>query len=324
MEKSPAKISIIVPVYRTEAYLPACVQSIRDQSFPDWELILVDDGSPDGCGALCDQLADSDGRIRVIHQANGGVSRARNHGMEEARGELLAFVDSDDRIEPGYLAFLMDLRKESGAPISACGYCEEAAERRFPCRPLPKELLSAPEFLRHALNEANGLCLSVWGCLIPAAFGLRFREDLSYSEDSLFFAQALRKAGRIAYRPDPLYLYNCTREGNTYTRQSLKKLKDAVTSRQEIRTLFAGEDPQLDAELLRVLTDLSLQAVRRADAEGKREEKIELLAGARQLCRSAVREPRIRKKDRLRLALLSLAPVRGAALWEKLRPAKET
>ena len=90
------------------------------------------------------------------------------------------------------------------------------------------------------------------------------------------------------------------------------------------RWIFDGEDPQLDAELLRVLTDLSLQAVRRADAEGKKEEKKELLAGARQLCRSAVREPRIRKKDRLRLALLSLAPVRGASLWEKLRPAKET
>jgi hypothetical protein len=312
------KISIIVPVYKTEAYLEACVQSILAQRFPDWELILVDDGSPDNCGVLCDALAAKDPRIRVIHQENGGVSRARNAGIEAARGEWLAFVDSDDRIEDSYLSFLFGLAEKYQSPMAACGYRELTDPPRTPCRPAPKEELTAEEFMRFALQESNGLCLSVWGCLIPASFGLRFRGDLSYSEDSLFFTEALEKAGRIAYAPEPLYLYNIGREGNTVTRQSLKKHRDGLAARREMAALFAGRDKALDAAFLRIRTDLSLQAVRQAAREGNEAEKKSLLKEARGLCRKAVKESLIGRKDRLRLFLLSLAPVRGAALWERI------
>ena len=96
-------ISVIVPVYKVETYLPTCVDSILSQTFSDFELILVDDGSPDACGAMCDGYAREDSRIRVIHQKNGGLSAARNTGLDIAKGEYVTFVDSDDVIAPDCL-----------------------------------------------------------------------------------------------------------------------------------------------------------------------------------------------------------------------------
>ena len=91
-----AFFSIIVPVYKVEAYLPQCVASVLSQTFSDFELILIDDGSPDGCGALCDRYAREDSRIRVVHKKNGGLSSARNSGLRIASGEAIVFLDSDD------------------------------------------------------------------------------------------------------------------------------------------------------------------------------------------------------------------------------------
>lgn len=98
-QNSSPKISVIVPVYKVEKYLRACIDSILAQTFTDFELILIDDGSPDNCGAICDEYAEKDARIRVFHKENGGVSSARNLGIERSRGEWIAFVDSDDWVE---------------------------------------------------------------------------------------------------------------------------------------------------------------------------------------------------------------------------------
>ena len=100
-KKSP-EISIIVPVYKVEKYLNECIDSILAQTFTDFELILVDDGSPDNCPALCDAAAEKDSRVRVIHQQNKGLSGARNAGINVARGNWLGFVDSDDMIDPTF------------------------------------------------------------------------------------------------------------------------------------------------------------------------------------------------------------------------------
>ena len=94
------QISVIVPVYKVEQYLKRCVDSILHQTFSDLEVILVDDGSPDNCPAMCDELAKADKRIRVIHKENGGLSSARNAGMKIAQGKYIGFVDSDDDVEP--------------------------------------------------------------------------------------------------------------------------------------------------------------------------------------------------------------------------------
>ena len=105
-------ISVIVPVYKVEAYLPRCVDSILNQSFSDFELILVDDGSPDNCGAICDAYAAKDSRIRVIHQKNAKLSAARNAGIDIAEGEWIALIDSDDWIHKDYLKLLLSGAEE--------------------------------------------------------------------------------------------------------------------------------------------------------------------------------------------------------------------
>ena len=101
-------ISIIIPVYNTESYLARCVDSILSQSFIDFELLLIDDGSTDGSGVICDAFADQDGRVRVFHKENGGVGSARNLGIDNAQGEWLYFVDSDDELMPDGLQVLVD------------------------------------------------------------------------------------------------------------------------------------------------------------------------------------------------------------------------
>ena len=124
-------ISIIVPVYNVKNYLEKCLQSICGQTYKNLEIILIDDGSSDGSGELCDLFAQRDGRIKVIHQANAGQSAARNRGLAVAQGEFLGFVDSDDWIEPDMYEFLYHLLKENGADISICShYIETAVKTR--------------------------------------------------------------------------------------------------------------------------------------------------------------------------------------------------
>ncbi|HDV0860284.1 TPA: glycosyltransferase, partial [Enterococcus faecalis] len=115
------KISIIVPVYNVEKYLEKCVRSILAQTFTDFELILVDDGSPDSSGAMCDQFAEQDQRVKVIHKENGGLSDARNAGIEIATGEYLGFVDSDDYIADDMYELLYTNIVKEDADLSICG-----------------------------------------------------------------------------------------------------------------------------------------------------------------------------------------------------------
>lgn len=115
-------VSVIVPVYKVEQYLDKCVQSILDQTFRDFELLLVDDGSPDKCGEMCEAWAKKDSRIRVIHKPNGGLSDARNAGIGQANGDYLLFVDSDDWIEKDMLATLYGLIREADADMACCNF----------------------------------------------------------------------------------------------------------------------------------------------------------------------------------------------------------
>lgn len=114
------KISVIVPVYRVEEYLPKCVESIINQTYKNLEIILVDDGSPDRCGQMCDEYAKEDDRIRVVHKQNGGLSSARNAGLDVATGEYIGFVDSDDYIAPEMYETLYKQIKADGTCLAAC------------------------------------------------------------------------------------------------------------------------------------------------------------------------------------------------------------
>ena len=116
------KVSIIIPVYKVEKYLEKCIQSVINQTYENLQIILVDDGSPDNCGKICDEYAKKDHRIEVIHKSNGGLSDARNKGLEIAKGEYIGFVDSDDYIEADMYEVLYNLLKQYNADVSICNF----------------------------------------------------------------------------------------------------------------------------------------------------------------------------------------------------------
>lgn len=170
-------VSVIVPVYKVEPYLDRCVASILAQTYPNLEVILVDDGSPDNCPALCDAWAQRDARIRVIHKKNGGISDARNVGLDAASGAYISFVDSDDYIAENFIETLM-IYSMSTTPIflPSIGNSSMLTRRRSLLRFLPETLRSfrvlmpsgsflrrIPTHVMHGINYANGNCLTPSG-----------------------------------------------------------------------------------------------------------------------------------------------------------------
>ena len=123
-------ISVIVPVYKAEPFLHRCVESILSQTYTELDVVLVDDGSPDGCPALCDAYAAEDSRVQVVHKANGGLSSARNAGLRAAKGDWIMFVDADDWVAPDMAACLMEAARETEADIAECGYISFFNEAR--------------------------------------------------------------------------------------------------------------------------------------------------------------------------------------------------
>ena len=113
-------ISLIIPIYRVETYLERCIRSVITQSYQNIEIILVDDGSPDRCGEICDRFAKEDPRVKVYHKVNGGLSDARNYGIARSNGVFISFIDADDYIAPNYVAYLYDILMNYDADITCC------------------------------------------------------------------------------------------------------------------------------------------------------------------------------------------------------------
>ena len=160
-------ISVIVPVYNVEKYLDRCVKSILRQTYKDFELILVDDGSPDKCPSMCDEWAKKDKRIHVIHQANQGLSAARNAGIRIAEGEYLTFVDSDDWISQTMLEDLVNLILKNDADISICNFVPTDRMTDIPLRDSYQETVyTQEEFLKIILRVSGNRCIHyAWGKL---------------------------------------------------------------------------------------------------------------------------------------------------------------
>ena len=320
-------ISIIVPVYRTEAWLEKCVRSVLAQTDGNWELILVDDGSPDEAGALCDRLAGEDARIRVIHQKNAGVSAARNRGLDEACGAFAVFLDSDDWVDASYLERLRTWQRESGAELVVCGYTLEdgAAEgsgstAEAPSKPLAEKLLDPEDFLAGALRDENGIILSV--CLgmfrMEAIGSLRFDPSLAYGEDSLFLARVLSRITKVFYDPVPLYHYLVSRDGNTYTELSLSKQESRIRAIEAIADCWKNGE-KVQPLLVKILADLEIAAARLAHEAGDKAAFAIHRKAARSHAAKVQAFPAVSRKDKLRLKLAAASPVAGVNVYKKLK-----
>ncbi len=207
--------SLILPVYNVKQYVERCVQSILAQSFSDYEVILVDDGSTDGSGELCDVLSGRCDRISVLHKENGGLASARNAGMEKAQGEYIWFVDSDDWIEPGSLEILYDYAAREKTDIVKFDYIRvEGTSQPVHCNVTPgvyrEERLE--QLRNRAFLTAGKYVLSVCTHLYRRKFFVQnpptfISERLVGSEDDLFNLEVLAKAESICVIPNTLYNY---------------------------------------------------------------------------------------------------------------------
>jgi len=203
------QISVIVPVYKVEDCLNRCVDSILKQSFSDFELILIDDGSPDQCGAICDEYAKKDNRIVVIHQNNGGLSAARNAGIDWAfansQSEWLTFIDSDDWVHPEYLERLLNAAITQNVSISVCGYVStEGAEPEI----MPDELNVTEWETESFYVKQNVNATVAWGKLYRRECFRAVRYPLGkIHEDEFLTYQILFQFPTLAVIPAPLYCY---------------------------------------------------------------------------------------------------------------------
>lgn len=211
------EISIIVPVYKAEPYLHRCVDSILAQTFTDFELILVDDGSPDNCGAICDEYALTDKRLKVIHQSNCGAAAARNVGIDAAEGAYIAFCDSDDIVSPMWLDRMVRLAGDKVLPIGA--YCEDekqlGTEKKLIVDP-GKEYSRESYYTFNRTGLAGYLCNALYRRDIIDLHHIRLREQHAkgdYNEDLLFALKYIQYIDSIVYTGYSDYLYN-THEGS--------------------------------------------------------------------------------------------------------------
>ena len=209
-------ISVIVPVYKVEPFLHRCVQSILDQTYRDFELILVDDGSPDHCGELCEEYGRLDSRVRVLHQENGGLSAARNAGIDWAfansDSRWLAFVDSDDWVHPAFLQTLYDTAEQTLCKISACGFYRTGGEALPQAQDFSIVSLSADDYYCGQLHD--GVTALAWNKLYHKSLfkGLRYPIGKLH-EDEFTTYRAIYGAGKIGVTPARLYAYYQNPEG---------------------------------------------------------------------------------------------------------------
>ena len=239
-------ISIIVPVYKAEKYLSECIDSVLNQTYENFELILVDDGSPDNSGKICDEYAEKDKRIKVIHKENGGVSSARNAGLDNAQGEYITFVDSDDIVDKQYIELMYNKLVEKSADLCFCHFdrfdentCEEYKET------IPEHLIvdfksdNFVDFASKFFNLKNNIFGSSCRVLYKKSIveTIRFNSKIKISEDLVFILNAIFNSKSICSISNVFYHYriNPTSASRTYKKFFLKS---QMALQKELISLF--------------------------------------------------------------------------------------
>ena len=236
------KVSIIVPVYNVEDYLERCVKSIINQTYRNIEIILVDDGSTDKSGILCDELAKCDGRIQVFHKENGGLSDARNYGIDRAIGEYLLFVDSDDYIHPQMVEALYRAQSQTGADLVTCDYTRELDD----ISKIHIEDYSSLDVKSFGRDEAmnnvslNGIHVMAWNKL----YKKKLFENIRYPkgrihEDEWILHHLLWECEKVAVISEKLYFYTY-RDDSIIGQFSIRNIEDGRYAYED-RVQFVAE-----------------------------------------------------------------------------------
>ena len=239
-------VSIVVPVYNVKDYLGKCLESLARQSYEKIEIIVVDDGSTDWSGEICDEFARGEKRARVFHKKNGGLSSARNYGIKKATGEYICLVDSDDWVRKDFVAKMVRAVLKDDADVVVCGYNEVVPEQR---------VLSGAEATVKLLTEQENMEIIAWNKM----YRRDLFDDVSYPEgenyeDTLTTYKLLSKAGKVAYAGESLYVYR--ERGGSIMKEGKKeeKLRAREKAAREAMEYFKGQADLREASEIAMLT----------------------------------------------------------------------
>jgi len=262
-------ISIIIPIYKVEPYLQKCVDSVLAQTYAYLEVILVDDGSPDNCGKICDEYAKKDGRVRVVHKENGGLSDARNAGLGIAEGEYISFIDSDDFITQHYVEYLYGLITKYDADISSCNYLplredgsviksrDSLIEDKFYDKENFKEMFSA------MLYEEN---TTIYDSACVRLYKKTLFSDIQFPKGKLFedvrtVPWLLQKARKIIFGKEKHYFYQI-RQNSIVTQKFSEKNYDFINAIEEMCQFIGNNYSSLDKACTRRYTSAMIRVLR--------------------------------------------------------------
>uniref|UniRef100_A0A7C4RW58 Glycosyltransferase n=1 Tax=Fervidobacterium thailandense TaxID=1008305 RepID=A0A7C4RW58_9BACT len=246
-------VSVIIPVYNVENYLKKCVESLLKQTYQRLEIILVDDGSTDLSGRICDEFSGLDGRIKVFHKENGGLSDARNFGLQHASGEFVTFVDSDDIVSERYVEVLMNGISDYGAEISICNFKMFFSESELQMIPQNKasfqKILSNIDALAEIYGPLYVQFTVAWGKLYKRSLfeGIKFPVGRLH-EDEFTTYRLLWRAKRIVYTDEKLYFYR-QRPGSIMSSFNMRRSYDSIEAMKE-RVEFFKENGLKDLAIL--------------------------------------------------------------------------
>lgn len=308
-------VSVIVPVYNVSSYLRECVESICRQTYSEIEIILCDDGSTDGSGELCDQLAKEDSRIIVFHQKNAGVSAARNHALQQASGDFVCFVDSDDFVAEDYVEKLLNNLLRSGADLSVCSLYSLWKNCQKPASHMPEQevVWSSDEYSQ---------LFWTWLGLYATASCKMFRKSLfdtigfpegKIFEDMICIGNLLKTVKKISFFPEPLYYYRMRK--SSIINRDRQKLCEGMFEATGILINLFSEDSGL-AYLAQKQRYNQLLIYYIDKPKDRRSDWKKKLAACR---KELLQSPHLSKKVRMKLYFTAIAPVWYSKWKEKQR-----
>ncbi len=309
-----AKISVIIPVYKVEQYLRNCIESVINQTYTNWELILVDDGSPDKCGEICDGYAAKDSRIKVIHKENGGQAQARNRALDICKGDYITFLDSDDFLHVDYIDYLVRAALKTNADIVQCNYVR-GLDTTFPI--LNKSIIEET-FDNHSIFLSEKANVIVWGKLYRREILLNNRiKEGRYYEDDFTTWKWYYTANKIVVSNRALYYYTVN-PNSTMAGHKKKPSFDFMDAYKERIAFFVGTGEkdlehcsrlQLCKSLLLTYRHSKLSEEERREVKTKFEESWEEIKHS----------PYIKDKYKCLFRAFDLAPLFTSILVNKIR-----
>ena len=237
------KVSVIVPVYNAEATLKKCVDTLLSQTLHDFEVVLIDDGSTDSCGALCDEYAQMDCRVKVFHKPNGGVSSARQYGIDHAEGDYTIHADPDDWVDPEMLECLYNKAKETNADIVICDYWENGPTFQKRVVQKPSSLNSSSVLHELFKNLHGSTCNKLIRRSCYQKYDVHFPMGINYCEDLYVCASLLKHGIKVAYVPKAFYhYYNDTTKDPLSRHYDVDTLNRDLQIRDNFDNLLAGTE----------------------------------------------------------------------------------